>query len=256
VIYAGAIYGEPIYGSLSYTVVLGVSNLSQAQALTPPALTQASSLSLNSLSQAQALTSPALTQASSLSLNSLSQAQALTSPALTQASLLVPSSLLQGQALSAPDPIQASILTLQSLLQGHTLTPAQLSTLQYARPTSDVALGAWEPSTGTNLYAMLDEALEPDYADYISTTSASICQVGLSSLSDPDTALDHVLRYSAKGDGSTDLVVRFKQGVTTIATWTETNVPATDTDYEHTLTEAQANAITNYSQLSVEFEAA
>ena len=44
---------------------------------------------------------------------------------------------------------------------------------RYARPNSDTSVGAWLPSSGTELFAMVDEATASD-ADYIYATTATI----------------------------------------------------------------------------------
>jgi hypothetical protein len=128
--------------------------------------------------------------------------------------------------------------------------------LQFARPDVDITDGAWLASTGSSdLYTCIDEASYND-TDYIFTRSLGTTAISLSSLDDPSTSSDHIIRYRAKGDGSTDLIVRLKQGTTTIATWTETNVATSETTFSHTLTSGEADSITDYSNLTVEFEAA
>jgi hypothetical protein len=126
---------------------------------------------------------------------------------------------------------------------------------QHARPDADVSDGAWLPSTGSDLYACIDETTYSD-TDYIYTPSLSSCTIALGNLSDPSSSDNHVVRYRAKGDGATDLVVTLKQGSTTIATWTETNASSTMTTYEHTLTSGEADNITDYTDLRLVFEAA
>lgn len=126
-------------------------------------------------------------------------------------------------------------------------------TAQYARPTSDASAGTWTASTGSDLYAMLDETAAND-ADYIVTTGASTCEVALGSLSDPAVSTGHKVRYrlSANTGGIT---VRLRQGTTTIATWTHSPAPASLTTYEQTLTGGEADSITNYAALKLQFEA-
>jgi hypothetical protein len=129
---------------------------------------------------------------------------------------------------------------------------------QFARPTSDVTDGNWynELDTQTNLYASIDESSASD-TDYIYTTATgSPCTIGLGSLSDPDDHGGHFVRYRAKGDGATDLVVTLLQTATQIAQWTETSAAATFTDYSHTLSAAEAANITDYTALRLKFEAA
>jgi hypothetical protein len=129
---------------------------------------------------------------------------------------------------------------------------------QYARPAADVTDGAWlnELGSATHLYSSIDETTASD-ADYIYTMSASTCEVALGALNDPGVGSDHIVRYRAKGDGSTDLIVTLRQGAsTTIATWTEANASSTMTTYEHTLTTGEADNITDYTDLRLRFEAA
>jgi hypothetical protein len=126
-------------------------------------------------------------------------------------------------------------------------------TVQYARPTSDVTAGTWTASTGSDLYAMIDETVASD-SDYIVTTGASTCEVALGSLSDPSSSTGHKVRYrlSATSGGIT---VRLRQGTTTIATWTHAPAPTSLTTYEQTLTGGEADSITNYAALKLQFEA-
>lgn len=124
---------------------------------------------------------------------------------------------------------------------------------QLAAPSADVSAGGWTASTGSDLYAMLDEAAADD-GDYITTTGASTCEVALGSLSDPSSSSGHIVRYriSATSGGIT---VRLRQGTTTIATWTHASAPTSLTTYEQTLTGGEADSITDYSALRLQFEA-
>ena len=126
-------------------------------------------------------------------------------------------------------------------------------TAQYARPTSDVSTGIWTASSGSDLFAMLDETTASD-ADYITTSGTSTCEVALTSLSDPASSTGHIVRYriSATAGGIT---VRLRQGTTTIATWTHATAPTSLTTYEQTLSSGEADSITDYSTLRLQFEA-
>jgi hypothetical protein len=53
--------------------------------------------------------------------------------------------------------------------------------------------------------------------------------------------------------GSFDLTVKLMQGTTVIASWTHLNVTGTWTQQNQTLTSAQANAITDYTDLRLQF---
>lgn len=126
-------------------------------------------------------------------------------------------------------------------------------TAQYARPVSDVSAGTWTASTGSDLFAMLDETSAND-SDYIVTTGTSTCEVALGSLTDPGSSNGHIVRYriSATSGG---IIVRLRQGTTTIATWTHASAPSSLTTYEQTLTGGEADSISDYSALRLQFEA-
>lgn len=73
-------------------------------------------------------------------------------------------------------------------------------------------------------------------------------QLQLWSTTDPGVDTGHVLRYR----GSGDFTARIKSGTATIAEWAESL--GSLTTVERTLTEGQAAAITDYSDLRVEFD--
>lgn len=127
-------------------------------------------------------------------------------------------------------------------------------TAQYARPTSDVSAGTWTASTGSDLFAMLDETVADD-GDYITTTNASTCEVALGSLTDPALSTGHIVRYRISATGGGGIIVRLREGSTTIASWTHDPAPASPTTYEQTLSGGEADSITNYAALKLQFEA-
>ena len=110
--------------------------------------------------------------------------------------------------------------------------------------------GAWLPSAGTTLYGVLDETVS-DNSDYISTTSASTCELRLGAGLDPLSSVGHILRYTILA-GTGTLAVSLKQGSTVIATWNHT-LTASVQNIENTLSTTEADSITNYSNLSVTF---
>ena len=126
-------------------------------------------------------------------------------------------------------------------------------TAQYARPISDVSAGTWTASSGSDLFAMLDETTASD-ADYITTTAASTCEVALGTLSDPASSSGHVVRYRIAANAG-GITVRLRQGTTTIATWTHASAPTSLTTYAQTLTSGEADSITDYAALKLQFEA-
>src|SRR3990172_9820611 len=128
---------------------------------------------------------------------------------------------------------------------------------QTIRPVSDVATGNWLASVGNNIAATIDEAVQDD-ADYTYTTvgGGTGAQVALASASDPVSSNNHVVRYRAMGNNSANLTVSLIENTNVRATWTETAVPPTFTNYARTLSGAEADAITNYADLRLKFEAA
>ena len=128
-----------------------------------------------------------------------------------------------------------------------------IATVQIARPVADLSNTGWVPSSGATLYPMIDETPASD-ADYISTTYASICEVALGGLSDPALSTGHIVRYRISAtDGG--IIVRLREGSTTIASWTHNPAPGSLTTYAQTLSGGEADSIINYAALKLQFEA-
>ncbi len=133
--------------------------------------------------------------------------------------------------------------------------------VQVAVPTSDGTVNAWL-STGANLWSTLDEYPVNDL-DYIYTeTLTSACRIKLGSLTDPNSSVNHKLEYRARGNASATLTVKLYSGGTTtvgsgtlIRTYTHAALSATLADFAQTLSGAEADAITDYANLYLEFEA-
>lgn len=118
-------------------------------------------------------------------------------------------------------------------------TPPVTATV--ARPNADISAGGWV-STRASLWDAIDE-VTPDAADYISTTSASACEIALSETAYPGAASQALIYDASSVNGST-LTVTLKQGATTIATWSHGLTP-TLTTYRQTLTSGQIAALTS-----------
>ncbi len=133
---------------------------------------------------------------------------------------------------------------------------------QTAAPTSDVTDGLWtDQAGGTSLFAAIDEAVADDL-DYIKSSDLDVgqsdaCEIALGPITDPVSGTGHVVRYRYRAQGTTtiNLVVTLLDGATTIATWTHTSVGSTYADAEQTLSAGEANAITNYADLRLRFNA-
>lgn len=129
--------------------------------------------------------------------------------------------------------------------------------VQYARPDADVSLGGWSnPSWST-----IDEVTYSDADKTVSPTAPAnaTLEVGLSDVEDPQVSTGHTVRFryqkSAAGGATINLYVRLLQGVTEIAAWTYNNIANGWVDGSEVLTAPQADAITDYTNLRLEFKA-
>lgn len=135
---------------------------------------------------------------------------------------------------------------------------------QFARPASDVSNIGWVLSSGSDVYALIDESSADD-ADYIQKTwngTASEAEVALSAVSTPDSLGGHIVRYRARMTNlgafvdPQNLQVSLFDGATLIASQT-TDVGPTGTTwqtYSFTLTAGESGNITDYSDLRLKFE--
>ncbi|HXI15508.1 MAG TPA: hypothetical protein VNM48_03980 [Chloroflexota bacterium] len=138
---------------------------------------------------------------------------------------------------------------------------------QFARPNADTSTGTWTDQAGGSaaLYAAIDEAsIAVNDADYLQSAlspASDAYTAALTSVTDPAVSTGHIVRYryrkDAAGGDAVSLVVTLKQGATTIATWTHSTVDGSLgwATAVQTLTAAQADAITDYATLSLQFTA-
>lgn len=139
---------------------------------------------------------------------------------------------------------------------------------QFGRPSTDTTNEGYtnEAAGSTNIYQSIDETSASD-ADYIQSVSAPTSDVyvtKLTTLEDPVSSSGHVIRYryakSASGGAQIDLTVQLRQGYTNegspgtlIEEWVHTNIGNTATTQSQTLGGAQADAITDYTDLYLRF---
>ena len=137
---------------------------------------------------------------------------------------------------------------------------------QIANPVSDSVDGAWTTQdNGTDLVSVIDEDVAAD-ADYIRSElqpDNSACRIKLEGLSDPNSSTGHILRWRIAKDagaGATvNMTLTLRQGGgdvlgagTQIASFARSDVSETFTTYEETLSGAEADAISDYSDLYLE----
>lgn len=137
---------------------------------------------------------------------------------------------------------------------------------QFARPISDISKGGWTDTAGGDSDGVLyDEINETSRSDINYARSASLSLLsptdtwttGLSSVIDPQESSSHIVSYVYRKNGggavTLDVTARLMQGATQIASWTHSDVGTSFTLAQQTLTAAQADSITDYSDLRLEF---
>lgn len=124
---------------------------------------------------------------------------------------------------------------------------------QYARPDSDISKTNVSYSTGSTAYVLVDETSysDTDYF-YYAGTSTMTCEVGLSSVDDPESSSGHIIRVRISKSSTSGNAPSFalKEGSTTIRSYTM-GEPSSATTYEVTLTTGEADSIGDYGNLSV-----
>jgi len=126
---------------------------------------------------------------------------------------------------------------------------------QVARPeTPDVSTGGWSP---TPCYAAIDEET-PNDGDYLTSSknaAADVFEVNLGAVSDPNVHTGHTVNYRARCDKSSNgtIVVSLMEGSTTIRSYDPGYLGTSFGPYSFTLTEGEAQAINDYSALSLRF---
>lgn len=130
---------------------------------------------------------------------------------------------------------------------------------QFARPDADVAINSWTEDDGAT-DALWDEINEstPSDTDYVKVVAAdSTLEIGLGTLTDPVSSVNHVVRFRMYGTGAggpEKLTVHLRMGAsTTIASLSNQQSDGVWGDKSFTLSAAQANAITDYTDLRLQF---
>jgi hypothetical protein len=134
---------------------------------------------------------------------------------------------------------------------------------QFARPSVDVTLNAWTTQSGatTNLWSAIDEvdASETDYVSQASPGSNNnLYEVRLAAVTTPLIKRYHAVRYRYRKSQALgnvrNLTVGLYQGTTLIAANAVHNdITVAWTEGAFLLTVAQANAITDYTNLRLRF---
>jgi len=135
---------------------------------------------------------------------------------------------------------------------------------QFARPSADTVRTGWTDEAGgtTDIYTGIDEVSAED-TEYIKTAAppgSNEFETLLTAVTDPISSTGHVFRWRrrkqpASGSDDVTLTVRLLQGTTQIKSVTDATIPGTFTDTSSTLSAGEADSITDYSDLRLEFVA-
>lgn len=151
---------------------------------------------------------------------------------------------------------------------------------QYAVPDADIVDGNWldQGASNVDMYADIAPGTPGaigagDDGTYIESPLAptdEACAFNLSNVTDPLSSSGHILRWrrgkSAAGGAQIDLIVDLRQGYVdegtpgsklnnAAGTWQDDNIPDAFTTQTYTLLPAEADAITDYTDLQVRFVA-
>lgn len=140
---------------------------------------------------------------------------------------------------------------------------------QFARPSADTHLGNFTDDAGgtTDIFNAIDEA-SPNDADYIQSPESPASEVyvcALSTIVDPESSSGHIIRMRTSTDQDSQEILDFTQELrqgyvdestqgTLIASQSRTGVSSTTWQTDaYTLSGAEADAITDYSDLFLRF---
>ena len=134
--------------------------------------------------------------------------------------------------------------------------------LQYIRPDADDTDGGWTTEAGgTSLFGSVDEPTSANDSDYIQSTPDPDHDIVKLRLSNPEMLAMRPstvrYRYRKKGDAGVPLnmTVSLIQGAsTTIASWTHTDISASFTTAEQSLTVAEFALISDFNDLFIQFD--
>ncbi len=129
-----------------------------------------------------------------------------------------------------------------------------VAAVQTARPIADLSNTGWVPSSGADLHPMVGETVRDDGTYIAATAVGALCELDLADLADPAVSTGHLPTLVLSAPGGGGITVRLRQGTTTIATWTY-HPGATPTEYTPALSGAEADSITDYTALRLQFEA-
>jgi len=136
---------------------------------------------------------------------------------------------------------------------------------QFARPDADVTVTGWveDDDTSVNMFQEIDEVAfdDTDYVKSPTPPGTNEYEAGLTDVTDPVSSTGHIMRWRrrkqpAAGSADINLTIRLMQTLTQITSQADNTLPTTFTSTSYTLSAAEADAITDYTALRMEFVAA
>lgn len=130
----------------------------------------------------------------------------------------------------------------------------------YLRPDADNTTGTWTASVGSDLFAMIDETVVDD-ADFIRSADNPANDTTIVTLSDPTVGkrlkdpFKVRYRYKKHDTGTISITVTLRQGSTQIAQWVHSSPTTSFQTAEQTITGSEYAAITDWTNLRLEFKA-
>lgn len=128
---------------------------------------------------------------------------------------------------------------------------SRVSAAQFGRPSSDITVDGFSP---TPLYSRLNETSPDGTTSEVTVANNGgdkTPEVALSAVTDPVSSTGHIMSiYIKKSSNRTSAVTMYLyQGATLIASSSAIAVTTTYTQYDYTLSGAEADSITDYSDL-------
>lgn len=273
-----------VHGSLALTPAVSTGAIATVDpavvqgslALTPAVASASATAQVGAVVQASLSVAPTASAASATTVAPTVLGGGLTvaPSAASAAAASVAPTTVQGALSLTPAVSSAAVASVDPTVvvpTGTTVTPAAaaaaassagptvaLETPQRVRPAADVLTGGW---TVAPLWSKLDEATADD-GDFIESPegpTGETAEVTLASASATGRTTGYYVAYRYGKDtagASLDLTVALRQGTTTIASWTHTDVPDSWQDARQELTPAQVGAITDHGDLRLRFTAA
>jgi hypothetical protein len=184
--------------------------------------------------------------------------------AIVSLTRIYPALYTDADAFYAPSILRSAVtLTVPLFTDPDTFYGLSIYKLVSLPPDGDVVDGAWvnEVDSNVNLYASIDEATASD-SDYIRSEDLPTNSIVRLRITNPATTLVEPFRvhyryYKVETgvSGAMELKARLFDGATQIVEWTHSNIDSTPLTVTQTLSPAEFAAITDFSNLEVEFEA-